>query len=228
MTPDRATGLLVHLRSVPVGRSPRRPTLAAKDGMPVPWCLSPATVNRALSAVSSFYDWAQLVGEFVRKNPITRVHDRAAWRVPDRHRSFLAGISREQPMRRALRVRTVRRLPRPMDEGSISALLVQLRSRRDLALVRLMLDGGLRPGEVLGLHLTDIAYGRRRVTVRIREDHPRGVRTKSREERVVDLHLAATLDAVTAYVMHERPSEAETPVLFLVGGGGLRRCEPLS
>ena len=28
------------------------------------------------------------------------------------------------------------------------------------------LDGGLRPGEVLSLHLEDISYGRRRVTIR--------------------------------------------------------------
>ena len=59
----------------------------------------------------------------------------------------------------------------------------------DLALVRLMLDGGLRPGEALGLHLSDVAYGRRRVTIRHREDHPRGVRQKSRTERVVAMML---------------------------------------
>ena len=41
-------------------------------------------------------------------------------------------------------------------------------------MVLLMLDGGLRPGEVLGLHLDDIAYGRRRVTIRKRDDHPAG------------------------------------------------------
>ena len=107
-------------------------------------------------------------------------------------------------------------------------LTAQLHCRRDLALIRLMLDGGLRPGEVLGLHLTDIAYGRRRVTVRVRFDHPRGVRSKSRTERVVDLHEAATLEAVSAYVMHERPHDTMSPILFLVGGNGPRRHEALS
>ncbi|WP_254647432.1 tyrosine-type recombinase/integrase [Streptomyces sp. GbtcB6] len=68
----------------------------------------------------------------------------------------------------------------------------------------LMLDGGLRPGEVLSLHLDDISYGRRRVTVRERDDHPRGARGKSRTERAVDLHEPRTLDAVGRYVMHER------------------------
>ena len=91
-----------------------------------------------------------------------------------------------------------------------------------------MLDGGLRPGEVLGLRLGDVAYGRRRVAVRHREDHPRGVRQKSRTERVVDVLEAATLEAVTDYILCERPPQATTDVVFLVGGSGRRRCEALS
>jgi integrase/recombinase XerD len=91
-----------------------------------------------------------------------------------------------------------------------------------------MLDGGLRPGEVLCLQLDDISYGRRRVTVRKRDDHPRGVRAKGRHERVVDLHEPRTLEAVNRYVLHERPLDAESPFVFLVGATGARRCEPLS
>ena len=99
---------------------------------------------------------------------------------------------------------------------------------RDLAIFLLMLDGGLRPGEVLCLQLDDISYGRRRVTVRKRDNHPRGARAKARQERVVDLHEPRTLDAVNRYVLHERPLDAESPFVFLVGGTGVRRCEPLS
>jgi integrase len=54
-------------------------------------------------------------------------------------------------------------MPRPLDEAQVAALLEQLRSLRDRAIVLLMLQGGLRSGEVLGLHLEDIAYGRRRL-----------------------------------------------------------------
>ena len=43
-----------------------------------------------------------------------------------------------------------------MADEQVDALIAQLRTRRDLAIIRLMLDGGLRPGEVLGLHLADI------------------------------------------------------------------------
>ncbi|MEU2248706.1 tyrosine-type recombinase/integrase [Streptomyces sp. NPDC019224] len=118
-------------------------------------------------------------------------------------------------------------MPRPLDEVQVRALLGELRSVRDRALVLRMLQGGLRPGEVLGLHLEDIAYGRRRVVIRHRDDHPKGARSKSRYERVVDLHEPEALAAVSAYVMGDRPTDAATPLVFLIGGHGARRLEPL-
>src|SRR5205085_12629448 len=106
-------------------------------------------------------------------------------------------------------------------------LLGSLRTLRDKAMILLMLQGGLRPGEVLNLHLEDIQYGRRRVIIRYRDDHPKGVRTKSRRERVVDLYEPEALLAVSTYVMQERPQEGNSPLVFLVGGQGKRRYEPL-
>src|SRR5204863_8542419 len=91
----------------------------------------------------------------------------------------------------------------------------------------LMLHGGLRPGEVLSLHLDDIQYGKKRVIIRYRTDHPKGARTKSRTERVVDLLEPETLQAVSDYVMHERPSDTTSAYVFLVGGRGKRRLGPL-
>lgn len=61
-----------------------------------------------------------------------------------------------------------------MSDQQIDALFDALRSLRDRNLVLLMLNAGLRPGETLGLHLGDIGYGRRRVFVRCRDDHPKG------------------------------------------------------
>ncbi|MFD9467003.1 tyrosine-type recombinase/integrase [Streptomyces sp. NPDC060027] len=135
--------------------------------------------------------------------------------------------SRQQPMRRTVTVKQPRRLPRPVDEAVLEQFIGSLKRLRDLAMFLLMLDGGLRPGEVLSVHLDDISYGRRRATVRKRDDHPRGVRGKSRTERVVDLHEPRTLDAVSRYVMHERPLDRTSPFVFLVGDKGTRRLEPL-
>jgi integrase len=230
LTPTGAVDLLIYLRDKGSRRRGPgyRPSLTTIEGERAIGRLSAATINRTLAAVSSFYEWARATDRFAGPGPIVRVHDRAVAHISERNRPFLDGIASQPPVRSSVRLRDVHRVPRPMACEHVDALIAQLRCRRDLALIRLMLDGGLRPGEVLGLHLTDIAYGRRRVTVRVRFDHPRGVRSKSRAERVVDLHEGATLAAVSAYVMHERPQDTISPILFLVGGNGPRRHDALS
>ena len=224
--PPVAIELLSWLRQRPCRR--RVQQLSLSSAGPQGRLLAPATVARALAAVSSFYEWAIATELYGADNPLHRRRDLALVRVPNRHQPFTGSASRQQPVRRDVRVRVPARLPRPMSDAEIVALLDSMTNLRDLAMVLLMLDGGLRPGEVLGLHLEDIAYGRRRVTVRKRDDHPRGARQKSRRERVVDLLEPRTLDAVNRYVLHERPLEAESPFVFLVGGRGKRRTQPLS
>src|SRR6266480_1630285 len=163
-----------------------------------------------------------------RQNPIQQVDDPALARVAERHRPFMGRASHQRPIRRSVHVKTIRRVPRPMGDEQIGKLLASLSKKRDQAMLLLMLHGGLRPGEVLNLQLEDISYARRRVIIRYCTEHPKGARTKSRTERVVDLLQAETLQAVSDYVMHERPSEATSPYVFLVGGRGKRRAEPLS
>lgn len=228
--PPDSIALLEYLRSVPSRRPRRRMTLSVvtidSDGPATK--LAASTVNRVLAATSSFYEYAILAGKLDRANPLEKRPDPALARVADRHRPFMGRASRQRPIRRAVRVKTVQRLPRPLSDDQVDALLGELRTLRDKAIVLLMLHGGLRPGEVLGLHLEDLAYGRRRVLVRFRDDHPKGARSKSRYERVVDLHEAQTLATVSAYVMNERPADVESRLLFLIGGHGTRRTEALS
>lgn len=210
--PPDAIPLLQYLRSVPSRRPRRRMVLTVADGANGPATkLAATTVNRILAGVSSFYEYAILAGLLDRANPIGKRPDPALSRMSERHRPFMGRASRQRPVRRAVRVKTVQSLPRPLDDAQVEALLAQLRSVRDRALVLLMLQGGLRPGETLGLHLEDIAYGRRRVVVRHRVDHPKGARSKSRYERVVDLHQPDALAAVSAYVMADRPADGSSP-----------------
>lgn len=187
-----------------------------------------SSINRTMAAVASFYEFVITVEAYDGENPVRTVDDVASGRVADRHRPFMGRASRQRPVRRAVRVRTVRTVPRPMAPEDVTELFAAFTTQRDRAIFLLMLDGGLRPGEVLGLRIPDdVEYGRRRVHVRHRGDHPRGVRQKSRTDRVVDLHDPRTLAAVSNYVMGERPRESGSPFLFLVGGRGRRRCEPL-
>ncbi len=124
-------------------------------------------MNRTIATVSSFYEYLILAGQFTEgENPIQQVADPALARVSERHRPFMGHVSRQRPIRRAVRVKTVQRVPRPMDDNQISQLLDSLKLRRDKAMLLLMLHGGLRPGEVLSLHLEDLQYGRKRVIIR--------------------------------------------------------------
>lgn len=226
-TPAKALEFLGYLRRLPSRRSAQRLGLTIATGQGR--LLSGATVQRILAATSSFFEWAIAAEAYGGvDNPMQKRVDLALARVPDRHGPFVGAASRQRPIRRTVRVRLPLRLPRPLADEDIALLLGSMTTMRDLAIFLLMLDGGLRPGEVLCLQLEDIAYGRRRVVIRKRDDHPRGVRAKSRQERVVDLHDPRTLDAVSRYVLHERPLDALGPFVFLVGGGGVRREEPLS
>lgn len=229
-TPARSLLFLEYLFTLPSRRQAQRLALVlcTTDQGNSATSLSPATINRIFAAVSSFYEFLIVSDQFPNpENPLVKVDDPAYARVSDRHHPFMGRASRQRPVRRAVHVKTVQRVPRPMTDEQVTALVASLHLKRDKAMLLLMLHGGLRPGEVLNLRLEDVSYARRRVTIRYRTDHPKGVRTKSRTERVVDLHQPETLQAVNDYVMAERPQEAESPYLFLVGGGGKRRIEPL-
>jgi integrase len=227
--PAAALRFLTFLRRRPSQRPAQRFGLTLIDGGEVPGRrLSAATVNRILAGVASFYEWAIAVQIYTHaESPIQLREDPSLARVANRHQPFRGRASRQRPVRRVVAVKQPLRLPRPMAPPEVEALLGSLSRLRDLAIFLLMLDGGLRPGEVLSLHLEDVAYGQRRVTIHRRDDHPRGARGKSRAERVVDLHDPRTLSAVSQYVLHERPREAVHPFLFMVGGKGARRLEPL-
>lgn len=226
-TPARAVEFLTWLRQSGSTSPAQRRALAgvAGDGRR----LSGHTCNRVLAAVSSFYEFLISCEKYTgADNPILRQVDLAAQRVPSLHRAPLLTSGEQRPIRRVLRVRTTAALPRPVPDEVYLALLAQLGLLRDRALLELMWEGGLRPGEALGLHLDDISYGRRRITVRHRDDHPRGVRQKSRRDRVVDLFEDRALPALNRYVMLERPQGAASALVFLVGGNGRRRDDALS
>jgi site-specific recombinase XerD len=230
-TPRRTLDFLQYLRAV-ANRGKTRKLPAGIDCGAAPQSIpqfAPTTVNRILAAVSTFYEYIILNEvDSNSENPLRKIPDLATARVVPRYKPFLSLTTKQRPVRRVVRVRTAQRLPRPLADEQVAKLFSSFTRRRDKAIFLLMLQGGLRPGEVLNLHLEDVQYGRRRVIVRYRTDHPKGVRTKSSVERVVDLHEPETLAAISAYTLHERPSDTASSHLFLVSGSGRKRHEPLS
>lgn len=149
--------------------------------LPLPWVdgdLSAATVNRKLSAVSSFYEFharhGAAVGDLL-----------ARWRPGGRGgswRPFLAHLGDRPERRRVIALRSERRVPRELSAVEMTTLIDGCDRLRDRFLLSLLRGTGLRVGEALGLRHEDIDALRRVVIVRQRLNVNRArAKTCSRE-----------------------------------------------
>jgi integrase/recombinase XerD len=163
--------------------------------------LSARTVARRLSSVSGLFAYLLACGE-VPANPVPRgLPTRREW---------------SRPRQTVPLVRRPRTLPRILTPGEVNDLLTALRTQRDLAMVTLMLLGGLRRCEVLGLRLADVDVGSRRVFI---ADGKGGRQRHVSVSRRFFTHLADYLD-------HERPDAGHNAVFVVLKGP--RRGQPLT
>jgi len=108
--------------------------------------LAASTIKRRLASISGLFSCLHERG-LVEKNPVPR-------RLSTRSgRSYVRGT----PL-----IRAPRCLPRILSPDEVNALLAALRCQRDRSM---MLFGGLRRCEVLGLRMPDVRPGERRVFV---------------------------------------------------------------
>jgi integrase/recombinase XerD len=166
--------------------------------------LSARTIARRLSSVAGLFEYLLARGDAgVASSPVSR------------------GLASRRPGRRGRRgvrlVRTPRTLPRVLSPPEVDRLLGALRTRRDRAMVLAMLLGGLRRCEVLGLRLSDVSVGERRVHIAC---------GKGGRERIVPVS-GRFFGALGEYLELERPGEAVTEACFVVLKGP-RRGLPLS
>lgn len=92
--------------------------------------LKPATINRRLSSIASFFDY--LIVE----------HQDDSWQNPVHHQRHS--------------IRMGDHLPRDVSDNTVATLLAAIDDVRDSAMVWLMIGAGLRVGEVVQLHLEDL------------------------------------------------------------------------
>jgi len=198
VTPADIFTFIRQQREVPV-RNGRKEELASL-GMG----LSSRTIQRRLATISSLYAYLLTRGDTpLRINPVPRgLPVRSEFRGND------TGLT---PL-----LRTPQTLPRPLENEEINVFLSSLRTQRDRAMVLLMLLGGLRKSEALGLTLGDLDFGQRAVLVR------EGKGGHQRRVPVSDVALEATL----RYLNEERPASS-SPKVFLVLKGP-RRGQPLT
>ena len=135
------------LRFIEVQRQPRNGNVVrlvdGEAGM------AASTIKRRLASVSGLFDYLTARG-LVARNPVPR---------------SLSARPGRAPLRGSPLVRAPKRLPRVLGPVEVDRLVAALRTDRDRAMVWLMLLGGLRRCEVLGLRMADLRPGERRVFV---------------------------------------------------------------
>lgn len=162
--------------------------------------LSARTIKRRLASLSGLFDYLITRGDAgVVANPVPRG-------LATRGRRGRPGV-RGTPL-----IRAPRTLPRVLEPAEAEAFMAALRTHRDRAMIEVMLLGGLRRCEVLGLRLVDLRPGERRVFV---------ADGKGGRQRIVPVS-ARFFATVAAYYDTERPRTCGTDRVFVVLKGPTR------
>lgn len=161
--------------------------------------LSARTIKRRLATLSGLFAYLNARG-LVETNPVPR------------------GLATRRPGRVGVPlIRAPRTLPRVLEPAEVASLLAALRTARDRAMIQLMLLGGLRRCEVLGLGLADVRLGEHRVFI---------ADGKGGHQRLVPV-APAFFASLADYLAAERPAEVATERVFVVLKGP-GRGRPLS
>ena len=176
--------------------------------------VSAASVNRKLSALSSFYGFHRRHGVEVDGLMVGQLPGQAlgtSWRP------FLAHLgTNRRTRRRAVRVRAERRLPREINDEQFACLLAACTRDRDRFLLVLLRRSGMRIGEALGLRHEDLDAMRSEVSVR-RRVNGNGARAKS-WSRTVPVG-GSVLRAYSDY-LHEEYGTVDSDYVFINLWGG--------
>lgn len=154
--------------------------------------LSARTLKRRLASVSGLFAYLLAREDVdVRRNPVPR------------------GLGTRRPLASGARgvplIRTPRTLPKVLSPVEVDALLGVLRTHRDRAIVLAMLLGGLRRCEVLGLRMSDVHAGERRLFI---------AEGKGGHQRIVPVANRFFV-SLADYFEHERPG-TDTEQVFVV------------
>jgi integrase/recombinase XerD len=160
--------------------------------------LSARTLKRRLASVSGLFMYLSARDDVdVQRNPVPRGLGT---------RRLQTSGARGAPL-----IRTPRTLPKILSPVEVDALLGVLRMHRDRAIVLAMLLGGLRRCEVLGLRMSDVRAGERRLFI---------AEGKGGHQRIVPIS-DRFFTTLADYFEHERP-ETEAEHVFVVLRGPTR------
>lgn len=168
-----------------------------------------ATINRKLSAVNSFYQHHARHG--VELGDLL-----VSWAGPGGRTSFkpfLHHVSKGQSQRRrAISLKTPRRLPRVLSVAEVQTILDACTRLRDRLLFAVLFETGMRIGEALGLRHDDLASAERevRITARVNDN---GARVKAGRSRTVP--IGAGLLRLYADYLHVEYGDLDSDHVFV-------------
>ena len=157
--------------------------------------LSARTLKRRLASVSGLFAYLLARDDVdVRRNPVPR------------------GLGARRPQSSGARgvplIRTPRTLPKVLSPIEVDELLAALRTHRDQAMVLAMLLGGLRRCEVLGLRMSDVRAGERRLFI---------AEGKGGHQRIVPVSNRF-FASLANYFERERPDDDAEQVFVVLRG----------
>jgi len=159
---------------------------------------SPATVNRHLAALFSFYDYHA-------RNGVELAQVLVTWRRSNRggYKPFLHHTTAGSPVpTRPLRLRQPRRLPRTLRTDQVLAIVEACEHLRDRFLILLLAETGMRIGQALGLRHADVVSHRRELNIVPRSDNANGARAKTIDASTIPIS-AGLVRLYSAYMFDE-------------------------
>ncbi len=168
------------LRLPPAGRDGRVAVLPS-----APQRCGGSSVNRKLAALTSFCEFHARHGEPLGGLLVTSAPPGRGKGSSSSFKPFLYHISKSGPQRRrTVTVPAVTPTPRVLTVEQVQAILDACQHLRDRLLFGLLLDCGLRVGEVLGLRHEDVMIAERQVLV-VPRRNDNGARAKSGRRRTI-------------------------------------------
>ena len=209
VTLEDVGGFVGWLRLPPAGRTGQVAVLPVAAPQ-----VGPGTINRKLSAVSSFYQHQARHGVELGDLLVTWAAPggRSAWKP------FLHHISKGRPQqRRAITLKAPGKLPRLLTVEEVQSVLDACTRLRDRFLFAVLFDTGMRIGEVLGLRHDDLSVAERevRIVARINEN---GARAKSGRSRTVP--VSAQLLRLYSDYLHVEYGDLDNDYVFVNLWGG--------
>lgn len=201
-------------------------SLKVRSARPIYQVRTNRTINLALTAVSSFYDYMRRVGEVredLREQTTTYLPERARG-----YKGFLYGIAGDSPIEKNILKQPVSREERPktITKEQVQTLMDACTTQRDRLLVWLLYETGLRIGEALALWVQDVDVADCVIHVRDRGELENGAEIKGpSSERDINVSTAL-IDEIVSYVGRAHTVEIETNHL-LITKQGRRAGQPL-